>query len=78
MSEGRGGRNGAAGGTRALSSALRSAGIGGGSDDRMELDGGVGRAGGRHKRTGARSAGPLDQVSTAFMLSQVLLPHYPR
>lgn len=48
------------GGARAFSSALRGAGVA--NEDKMDLDGGVGRAG--RNRRGARSSGPLDQVST--------------
>ncbi|RSH81197.1 uncharacterized protein EHS24_008634 [Apiotrichum porosum] len=51
------------GASRALSSALRSAARSTDSGESMDLDGGLGRAGrGGHRRTGARSAGPLDQV----------------
>lgn len=58
--------SGTRGASRHLSNALR--GITGDRQEGMEVDGGgVGRAGGRHKRTGARSAGPMDQVSDIFL-----------
>lgn len=60
------GSGGVRGASRHLSNALR--GITGDRQEGMEVDGGVGRAGGgRHKRTGARSSGPLDQVSDPFL-----------
>ncbi|WOO82011.1 mRNA export factor mex67 [Vanrija pseudolonga] len=49
--------------TRALSSALRGAGMSSDAGQGMDVDGGIGRTrGGRHRRSEARSAGnPLDQ-----------------
>lgn len=57
--------------TRALSSALRGAGMSSDAGQGMDVDGGIGRTrGGRHRRSEARSAGnPLDQVSHVSSLS---------